>query len=90
MESTSNQTHHSRPIARWPTARPCPVCGGWPSLPRGRGTRCAGFLSSNSRFAYCTREEYAGPLLPSFRTSPPAYRHRLAGACDCGANHGQR
>lgn len=56
-------------------------------MPRGQGRRCSGYLSSDERFAYCTREEHAGqaPLEP---TDPPSWRHFLEGECRCGATHG--
>lgn len=65
---------------------PCPVCNGHPGLPQGRGVRCAGFTLD--LVTYCTREEHAGALPLDITTSPPAYRHRLYGRCDCGAEHG--
>lgn len=44
---------------RWTASSPCPICGGWDRLARGRGERCAGYLSSDGKFAYCTREEHS-------------------------------
>ena len=66
--------------------RPCPICGGYPNLPQGQGSRCAGF--SLDRVAYCTRDEHAGTLPLDIRTSPPAYCHMLLGSCGCGRQHG--
>jgi hypothetical protein len=56
-------------------------------MPRGQGTRCAGYLSSDGRFAFCSREEHAGALQPQ-RTDPATYRHLLEGDCWCGTVHG--
>jgi len=64
---------------------PCPICGGYDSLRRGRGERCYGFLSSDGQYAYCTREEYAGPIELYGNTN--AYLHYLAGPCRCGIDH---
>jgi hypothetical protein len=64
---------------------PCPVCGGHAGLAKGRGERCAGF--SLDKVAYCTRDECAGDLPIDINTSPPAYKHLLLGACDCGSTH---
>jgi len=65
---------------------PCPICGGYESLPRGRGQRCFGFLSSDGRYAHCTREEYAEGL--PFEADSSTYAHRLDGPCRCGQEHG--
>lgn len=61
---------------RWSKDRPCPICGGYPSLPQGKGERCYGYLSSDGKYAHCTREEYANgiPQNPSSNTYP----HNLA------------
>lgn len=67
-------------------AHPCLICGGHSAMPRGRGIRCAGFRLD--RVAYCTRDEAAGSLPLDIGVSPPAYKHRLFGACGCGASHG--
>ena len=74
--------------ARHTSASPCGVCSGHPNRPSGRGERCAGFMSSDGAYCYCTREEYAGGLTPNTNTSPPAYAHRMSGACVCGTTHG--
>lgn len=55
-------------------------------MPRGQGRRCSGYLSSDGRFAYCTREEHAGQAMLE-QTDPPSYRHILEGDCRCGAVH---
>ncbi len=44
---------------RYSSHSPCPICGGHPRLPHGKGTRCFGFRSEDGRFARCTREEHA-------------------------------
>jgi len=75
---------------RFTTANPCPICHGGKDMPRGIAERCAGFLSADGRYAYCTREEYAGDLDPNDETTPPAYAHRLDGECRCGLTHGAR
>jgi hypothetical protein len=59
-------------------------------MPQGIGERCAGFLSSDERYAYCTREEYAGGLDQNEETMPPAYAHLIDGECRCGLSHGAR
>ena len=71
---------------RFTKASPCPICGGYDKAPRGQGTRCFGFLSTEGKRAFCTRSEKAGglPVHPESET----YTHKLAGSCDCGSNHG--
>lgn len=72
------------PNRRFAQDRPCPVCGGFPSQPRGTATRCHGFLSGDGRLALCTREDHAGRL-----SAGPAglFAHRLEGPCGCGSAH---
>src|SRR5690348_7668309 len=65
---------------------PCGVCGGWATLPKGRGRRCAGM--TGDFVIWCTREEYAGSCLLDLNTSPPAFRHNRFGSCACGHEHG--
>lgn len=72
---------------RFRRSLPCPICGGHNELPHGRGVRCAGFISGDGEWAYCTREEFAGPLMPNPKTNPPAYAHRLHALCFCGTVH---
>jgi hypothetical protein len=67
---------------------PCPVCGRWSSLPRGRGIRCAGYSTHGS--VYCSREEFAGLAPLSLTTSPPTFRHARSGPCPCGGEHAPR
>lgn len=59
-------------------------------MPQGVGERCAGYLSSDGRYAYCTREEHAGELEANEGTSPPAFAHLIDGECRCGLSHGAR
>jgi hypothetical protein len=66
-------------------ACPCKVCGGYHSLPSGRGERCYGFLSSDGRYCHCSREEYANGLP---QEASGTYAHRLDGPCKCGQTHG--
>lgn len=75
-------------IRRWRPSEPCEVCGGHPGLPQGRGVRCIGYLSSDSAYAYCSREEHAGELDPHPKAEGTVYAHRLAGSCRCGLTHG--
>lgn len=70
---------------RFSADRPCPICGGYDRMPRGRGQRCYGFLSDDGRWANCTRAEYAGGL--PMQTSD-TYSHLLDGECRCGDMHG--
>jgi len=70
---------------RFTAERPCPVCGGHDQLPRGQGQRCYGYRSLDGRFAFCTREEFAGPL--SLNGGSNAFRHVLGEPCPCGAWH---
>ncbi|MGI8913000.1 MAG: DUF927 domain-containing protein [Chloroflexota bacterium] len=70
---------------RFAKTRPCPICGGWDDLARGKGMRCSGFLSTDGLYAHCSREEHAGKLL---QEATGTYVHRLAGQCNCGAQHG--
>ena len=63
----------------------CPVCGGHERAPRGRGKRCHGFLSSDARYAHCSREELAGGI--GLKPNANTYAHRLDGPCACGSDH---
>lgn len=66
--------------------RRCVICGGAPGDLRGKNRRCYGFVSSDRKFAHCTREEHSGalPLIEDSKT----YAHRLNGSCGCGTSHG--
>ena len=72
---------------RFTRERPCPVCDGFDSAPRGNGRRCYSFLSSDGLYAHCTRDEHAGtlPKNPDSNT----YAHRLNCLCSCGVQHGR-
>ena len=74
-----------RSSQRFTRHQPCPICAGFDDAPRGRGERCFGFLSSDSKFANCTCPEFAG-------TSPcnensQTFAHKLDGDCKCGTRH---
>jgi putative DNA primase/helicase len=75
------------PERRFSPSLPCPICGGHPSLRRGNGKRCYGFLSEDGEWAHCTREEYAGGLERNPESG--TYSHRLIGDCRCGVQHDQ-
>lgn len=65
---------------RYTEASPCPICGGWQSLPQGEGRRCWGFYASSGRRASCKREEHNPELAAN-------YWHRLGPGCECGRFH---
>jgi hypothetical protein len=71
---------------RFMRRNPCPICGGGDDMPRGKGQRCSGYLSSDGRYAFCTREEHAGRLKLQ-DTDPASFRHLLEGDCWCGVQH---
>lgn len=73
------------PGQRWSKAHPCRVCGGFDGATRGAGERCHGFLSSDGKYAHCTRPEHAGRILLNPKSQ--AYPHRVGGPCDCGKVH---
>ena len=73
---------------RFTKQNPCPICGGYESLPRGNGARCWGFLSEDGEWVHCVREEFAGDLGQHAKSG--AYAHRLRGDCRCGASHDKR
>ncbi len=76
------------PGQRYNRGAPCPVCGGYDTLRRGRGVRCSGYYSSDGKVAFCTREEYAGDLAAPIAGAPlPTWAHYLAGRCKCGTDH---
>jgi len=77
-------------IIRYTAKNPCPICGGHPGLPKGQGTRCAGFLSEGEEWVGCTREQFSGHLALNEKAKPPAFLHRLVGDCGCGERHDQR
>ena len=57
-------------------------------MARGKGVRCHGFLSDDSRFAHCARPEQRGHLEPNPKTG--LYVHKLEGDCRCGTFHNTR
>jgi hypothetical protein len=70
---------------RFTSACPCPVCGGYPELPRGVGERCYGFASEEGLWAECTREEYGQGC--TYHETSKTYKHRLNNNCHCGNFH---
>ena len=70
---------------RFSREKPCPICGGSDSDPRGEGGRCFGFLSGDGMWVHCTREEHARGL--SLNLNSQTYAHRLKGDCRCGVRH---
>ena len=77
-----------RGMIRYSARYLCPICGGHDQMERGKGLRCAGFISDDPNWARCTRAEHAGDLKPDERTTPPTYAHKLTGECRCGTEHG--
>ena len=73
------------PKQRFNLDQPCPVCGGHPGLPQGKGRRCYGFTSDRGLYAHCTREEHAGRLDRNRNSN--TYAHLLDGDCPCGEAH---
>jgi len=65
----------------------CPVCAGYDEMRRGQGARCSGFLSSDRRYAHCSRPELAGGLPAELHAGEPTYAHALFGVCRCGVAH---
>jgi putative DNA primase/helicase len=82
--SNSRPSASVAPAQRFTPQSPCPVCGGHQRMPQGRGQRCWGFLSDDSQWAHCTREEYAGSIQ---RNHASTFAHRLTGKCPCGVFH---
>jgi hypothetical protein len=74
-----------RPEQRFTAERPCPICGGHDRLERGAGKRCHGFISEDSEWAHCAREEHAGDA--PFNDKSEAFVHKLKGDCRCGVRH---
>ncbi len=67
------------------SSNPCPVCKGYDSARRSKGSRCFGFLSDDGNWAHCTREEYAGGITQN--PSSETFAHLLYGDCRCGTEH---
>lgn len=72
------------PDQRHTRMHPCRLCNGYETMPRGRGERCAGFISEDGEWEHCERVEGV-PL--DERTTPPTYAHKLYGRCPCGTEH---
>jgi nucleoside-triphosphatase THEP1 len=67
---------------------PCPICGGHRDLPAHHEVRCFGAMSTDERYAHCTRPEHAGRI-GEVNRGTQGYPHRLDGPCPCGSEHGQ-
>src|SRR3954464_8478936 len=74
--STSGRYRMVSSSQRFSRERPCPICGGYDGMARGKGVRCTGFLSEDGRDAYCTREEHA-PAPLNYNDRAQAWVHRL-------------
>lgn len=72
---------------RFKRGRRCPICGGSDTDERGQEKRCHGFVSKDSEFIHCSREELAGGI----RMSPGSetFAHRREGKCACGTTHNE-
>ena len=70
---------------RFKPGHPCPVCGGHQRKRRNRGERCYGYLSPDSKWANCTRDDFGGSLKKNLNSG--TYAHLLNGPCNCGADH---
>lgn len=53
----------------------------------GHKQRCAGYISEDHEYAYCTREEHAGNLDLDENTEPATFCHKLYGLCKCSKIH---
>ncbi len=82
---------------RYTRSRPCPVCGGYDGGKRGAGHgphfHCHGFLSTDGRYARCSRAEYAADAFYEEKTN--TWVHRLdsgdqAATASYSASDGQR
>ena len=62
---------------------PCPICGGYDEMPRGKGVRCDGWNEGD--YCHCSRDELAGRLDPD--PNGHTYCHRMVGDCRCGQAH---
>jgi hypothetical protein len=71
---------------RFTQRMPCPICNGHANMPQGKGMRCFGFLSEDSEYAHCSREQFAGSL---DMDQANTYPHKLHGKCACGVQHGE-
>lgn len=81
--AVTDSVHSSQRTSK---TRRCVICGGASGDARGKQRRCYGFISSDKKFAHCTREEHAGAL--QHNKDSDTYAHRLNGKCACGTTHG--
>lgn len=51
---------------RFTRGNPCPICGGFDTLPRGRDKRCAGFMSEDGKWAFCQQVSDDGIEVPIY------------------------
>jgi hypothetical protein len=72
-------------ILRFTRGRMCPVCGGCDRDNRGQGQRCHGYISSDRRTIFCSREEHAGQA--HYDPDSATYAHAAQGPCRCGVEH---
>ena len=61
---------------RFTRANPCPICGGWDGMIRGKERRCAGFVSLDGKWAFCARVS-DGAHHESPDTTPATWAHLL-------------
>lgn len=80
-----NATMTSSMGRRFTRRYPCPICTGYDDRRLG-DERCWGYLSSDGRYARCTRPKFAGDTITQGRDG--AYPHLLDGPCKCGRLHG--
>lgn len=78
-------TNHIPDKQRFRKGFPCPICGGCDDDPRGRASRCFGFLSADGLWCHCTREEHCGNA--ALNPGSNAWQHKLKGKCPCGVEH---
>jgi putative DNA primase/helicase len=83
--ATAGTTDHVEPWQRFTKTHRCRVCGGYDSLPQGKGVRCFGYISKDKTRAFCTRENHAGDLGMSEGSS--TFTHHLDALCPCGKVH---
>ena len=68
---------------RFTRQNPCPICGGWDTLQRGKGQRCSGFWNDDRTYVNCSRPEFgvgieAGAGLAGEKETRYAVKSRLA------------
>jgi len=62
------------PEQRHTRRNPCPICGGGEDMPRGEGSRCAGFTSEDGEWVRCERMGEAEGAEWDEACNPPAYK----------------